>query len=480
MSTTIVLAGASADGLPPGAPTVDVSHVLDSARFGPMQLAVLAFTFFTLVMDGFDIQAIAFAGPALTETWGISRSALGPVLAAALVGMAIGAAGIGSLGDRHGRKTALIVSCALMGVGSVASAFSNGPVELAVYRLLTGVGLGGALPNATALMYEFAPKAWRQVATSIALIGVPLGGMLGAALARWMIPEFGWQALFVVGGIIPTLLAACMWLLLPESPRYLSGRPARYGELASLLNRIVRAQQYRPDSRFTGGGAAESGKSAVSAIFAPEYRRDTLTLWAIFFTNVFSVYIFFNWLPTVLSSANLDFKLAVTGSLFFNLGGVVGTIASSLVMGRLGSRKVLIAVGAAAVVSVIAIGANHVFSPGNTSGDVSSLMWSMAAAGACMNALQIGMYSVAAHAYPTFCRSTGVGWSLAVARFGGIVSSFAGSAFFALGMMARDFFFFIAGMLAVTFLSVAALRRHIPAVHAASAPARPRPAKQGS
>lgn len=466
MNTTCISAEeSSADPLPAAAPVVDVSHVLDSARFGPLQLLVLTFTFITLVMDGFDIQAIAFAGPALIETWGISRSALGPVLAAGLVGMAIGAAGIGSLGDRRGRKTALIASCLLMGAGSIASAFASGPVELAACRLLTGIGLGGAMPNSTALMYEFAPRAWRQLATSIALIGVPLGGLLGAALARWMIPEYGWQSLFVVGGIIPVLLAAGMWFLLAESPRYLSGKSPRYGELASLLNRVARAQRYHPDSRFIGGGAAESGKSAISAIFAREYRRDTLTLWVIFFTNVFSVYIFFNWLPTVLSSANLDFRLAVTGSLFFNLGGVVGTIASSLVMRRLGSRKVLIAVGAAAVVFVTSIALNHVFSPGNTSNDVSSLMWSMAAAGACMNALQIGMFSVAANAYPTFCRSTGVGWSLAVARLGGIVSSFAGSAFFALGMVARDFFLFIAAVLAITFFGVMALRRHIPPVH---------------
>lgn len=223
-------------GIPPRAKDpVDVSTVLDEARLGPLQLVVLAFTFFTLVMDGFDIQAIAFAAPALTAAWGIERSSLGPVLAAALLGMAAGAAGIGLLGDRYGRKTALTFSCVLMAVGSLASAFATGPMELAVLRFVTGIGLGGALPNSTALMFEFAPKAWRQVATSAALVGVPLGGMLGAALARSMIPELGWQALFMVGGFIPALLAMVMWLALPESPRYLSARPTGFKELADLL-----------------------------------------------------------------------------------------------------------------------------------------------------------------------------------------------------------------------------------------------------
>lgn len=442
---------------------VDVSSVLDKARFGSLQLVVLALTFLTLVMDGFDIQAIAFAAPALTEAWGIERSSLGPVLAAALLGMAVGAAGIGVLGDRYGRKTALVFSCVLMAAGSLASAFAPGPMELAALRFVTGIGLGGALPNSTALMFEFAPKAWRQVATSAALVGVPLGGMLGAALARSMIPELGWQALFVVGGSIPALLAAVIWWALPESPRYLSARPMRYKELADLLNRLAHAEQYVPTSQFVGGGAADSGKSAVAAIFGSDYRRDTLTLWLIFFTNVFSVYFFFNWLPTVLASASLDFRVAVTGSLFFNLGGVFGALAASGLTGRFGSRRVLGVVGVLAIVSVIAIATNGVFTLDAASGSITALMFAMAAAGGCINALQIVMFSVAAHAYPTFCRSTGVGWSLAVARFGGIVSSFAGAAFFAMGMRPRHFFFFIAGVLTLTFISVVAFRRHIPA-----------------
>lgn len=446
---------------------VEVSAVLDSARFGTLQLMVLAFTFVTLVMDGFDIQAIAFAAPALTQTWAIERSSLGPVLAAGLLGMAAGAAGLGSLGDRQGRKSALIASCWLMAVGSLASAFANDPLQLALFRFVTGIGLGGAMPNSTALMFEFAPKVWRQIATTTALVGVPLGGMLGAVLARWMIPELGWQSLFVVGAVVPAILALVMHWALPESPRYLSARPERIDELARIMNRVVGAALYDRTSRFAGAGAAEatSSPSALAAIFAPGYRRDTLTLWMVFFTNVFSVYFFFNWLPTVLAAADMDFRVAVTGSLFFNLGGVVGSLGTSVLINRFGSKPVLSVVGALAVVSVICIGINGVFVQGNPTGSVAVLMGTMALAGGCINALQIGMFSVAAHAYPTSCRSTGVGWSLAIARFGGIVSSFAGAAFFAMGMQPRDFFFFIAGMLAVTFISVVALRRHIPASH---------------
>ena len=443
--------------------TADVSAILDTARFGGVQFTVLAFTFVALVMDGFDIQAIAFAAPALMENWGIERSSLGLVLASSLVGMIAGAAGIGSLGDRHGRKTALIVSCAMMALGSVASAFANGPNELAAYRFLTGIGLGGALPNATALMFEFAPKSWRQIATAVALIGVPLGGLLGAALARWLIPEHGWRALFVVGGVVPAFLAGIMWPLVPESPRFLAGLRTRGAELSKLLNRIVGSKRYDATARFVAGGPTSVAVSAVRALFAPTYRRDTITLWLIFFTNVFSVYFFFNWLPTVLSSVKLDFALAVTASLYFNLGGVFGALVGSALTGRYGSRPVLAALSGLAVLSAFGIGANDVFDTGQTSGSIGALMWTIAVAGGCINGLQIGMFAVAAHVYPTFCRSTGIGWSLAVARFGGIISSFVGASFFAFGLMARDFFFAIAAVLSVAFLGVLILQRHIPA-----------------
>jgi AAHS family 4-hydroxybenzoate transporter-like MFS transporter len=445
---------------PPAAdePGLDISAVLDRAAFGKLQFLVLIFTFVTLVMDGFDIQAIAFAAPALTKEWNIERSALGPVLASALLGMALGAALIGQYGDRRGRRSALITSCALMAVGSICSSMATGPLELGLFRFVTGVGMGGAMPNSTALMFEFAPLVWRQVATSIALVGVPLGGMLGAALARTLVPEIGWRALFVVGGLIPGMLALVMWRLMPESPRYLSTRPERVEELSRLLNRISGQNIATAATRFIGAASAAGG-STVAAIFERSLRSDTLILWLIFFTNVFSIYFFFNWLPTVLSAANLEFGVAVSGSLYFNLGGVVGSLISSVLVVRYGSRLVLGVVAVAAVASVVGIAFNAVFTA--SSADTAGLMMAMATAGACVNAVQIGMFSVAANVYPTQCRSTGVGWSLAFARFGGIVSSFAGAAFFAMGMQPQQFFLFIAGMLAVTLVGVMVLRRHI-------------------
>jgi AAHS family 4-hydroxybenzoate transporter-like MFS transporter len=266
--------------------------------------------------------------------------------------------------------------------------------------------------------------------------------------------------LFLVGGAVPTVLGLVMWRVLPESPRYLCTRPERAAELATLLNRVAGTVVASATSKFSGAITVVE-RSALAAIFSQGLRGDTLILWLIFFTNVFSIYFFFNWLPTVLASAQLDFTVAVSGSFYFNLGGVVSSLATSALIGRYGSRKVLGVMAVAAVVAVAAIAMSPVVAQGPQHGSIAGLMMAMAIAGGCVNSVQIGMFSVAANVYPTQCRSTGVGWGLAIARFGGIVSSFAGAAFFTMGMRPSQFFFFIAAMLVLTLMGVVMLHRHI-------------------
>jgi AAHS family 4-hydroxybenzoate transporter-like MFS transporter len=440
---------------------INVGAVLDRARFGPVQARVLGLSFLALTIDGFDIQSAAFAAPALTTAWGIERAALGPVLAAALVGMAVGAALFGLVGDRYGRRMALIVSSALMALGSFLSAASDGPEELAVYRCVTGLGLGGALPNATALIVEFAPRAWRQLIVTIVVVGVPVGGMIGALIARAVIPASGWSAIFLIGGVLPAVLTLVMPRMLPESPRFLAKHPGRRMELASLLERVAR-------ERLAEGAAfdaepAQTDTDGLLSIFGREYRRDTLALWIVFFTNVFAVYTFFNCLPTVLAAVNVSLAVAITGSFAFNVGSIVGALLGAIVIGRIGSRPVLIVLAAASVAATLAVGRSEVFASGSGDRGLTLLLWLMSLAGCCIGAVQAGMYSVAAHVYPTSCRSTGVGWALGFARLGGILSSFAGAALFSIGFGGAALFTGIAAMLVVTTIGILLVQRHIPA-----------------
>lgn len=436
--------------------SVDLELALESAKFGGVTLLVCALTSLALVFDGFDIQSIAFAAPRLIAEWGISRADLASVLAAGLIGMGLGALVVGEIGDRYGRRRALIACMLLIAVTSLASAHSQGLGELAAWRLLTGIGLGGALPNAAALMVEFAPLRARNFAVAVTVVGVPVGGMVGSAVAAAVVPDFGWRAIFVVGAVLPAALAAVMAVSLPESPRYLATRPERAADLTALMNRVAGAVRYvgAQDWIVHGAGGVRPG---VRSLFAPQYRYNTLLIWLIFFANVLSVYSFFNWTPTLLTGAGLPLATALRGSLLFNLGGVFGSLGGALVMNRLGSRPVTITLATVGVLSTFGIG----LVPIGPTADLVPLFVLVFIAGACISGQQVQMYTVTANAYPTRIRATGVGSGLASARLGGVLSSFAGSVLVKIGGGVAPFFTGIAAVLLLTLLGVLLLRCHL-------------------
>lgn len=441
-------------------PVVNVDAVLDGVRFQGLPLLVTICAVTILVLDGFDIQIIGFAAPALTQEFGVDRKALGPMLAAALLGMALGAFSGGQAGDRFGRRPTLIASMALVGAATLAAALADSLTELTWWRLLTGIGLGGTLPNATALMAEFAPPRWRSQAIAATIVGVPIGGMVGAAIAAEIIPAYGWRVLFFVGAALPLALATAMYFVLPESARFLVTRAGRHGELAALLGRIFPDQRWSADSRFVLAAPTETAAAGLRTLFTRAFLRDTLGAWLVFLTNIFAVYAFFNWIAVVLTSVGLDIATAVRASLVFNLAGVIGAMANAWIIARYGSRwpltvMALIAAAALFWLARLPLGgdASHALLP--------ALLAGIAVAGLAINAVQIGMYAVTAHVYPTACRSSGVGWALGVGRLGGILSSFAGALLLKHGS-SGSFFGGIALAMLVAGAGVLLIHNHLP------------------
>ena len=382
-------------------------------------LVVLLCAACTLILDGFDIQAAGFAAPALVADLGVERAALGPALAASLVGMAIGAAGIGALGDRWGRRNSLILSTALFGAATLLAATATSVMTLALWRLITGIGLGGALTTATALIAEFAPSRYRALAIGGIQVGVPVGGMIGAALAAELMPVHGWRSVFLVGGALPLLAAAIMYFVLPESPRFLA----------------VRTQS-----------------APKETIFSPQLRWDTAIVSLAFLTNMYAVYAFFSWAPLVLTSLGFELVTAVKGAFVFNVAGIAGVIAISWLITHFGSRRPL---AASALVGAAALAWLAWFADA-----LPALMGGIAVAGAAISAVQVGMYTLAAHVFPTECRSSGIGWVLGAGRTGGIASSLGGGLLLTL-TGASGFFGCIAAVLTLTFVAVLSVRRQI-------------------
>lgn len=440
---------------------VDVDLVLDAARFRGLPLLVMICAAVIMVLDGFDIQIIGFAAPALAAEFGIERSALAPALAASLIGMAIGAFSLGPWGDRHGRRTAVFVSTIVFGLGTLASAAATNLETLTVLRFLTGIGLGGALPNATALMAEFAPPRARGQAIAAAIVGVPIGGMLGAAIAAEIIPVFGWRAIFIIGGSLPMLAAVLIYFILPESPRYLATQPGKEPMLAAILNRVVGEARFDGTERYILASPPANEASGTRGVFAKEMLRDTMALWLMFITNVFSVYCFYNWAPVVLTSLGIDLATAVRGSLVFNSAGLIGSLSMSWVIARVGSRGPLTALGVVGALALLYVGRVVGAAETADASTVTQIMLGFAVAGFCILAVQTTLYSLSSHVYPTVCRSAGVGWAVGAARIGGVSSAFAGAMIMARAG-ASGFFTTITFVLGLTVVGVWMLRRQIP------------------
>lgn len=442
--------------------TVDVDEVLSGVRMSGLTIGVALLVMLTLVLDGLDIQIIGLAAGAIVADFDVDRRVLAPALAASLVGMAVGAFVFGRLGDRRGRRLGLLSSTCIFGVMTVLGALADSIAMLAVLRFLTGLGLGGALVNGATLLAEFFPRRWRSQAVSFAIIGVPLGGMLGAVLAGVLLPQLGWRPLFVIGGALPLGLGALMYFVIPESPRFLALESTRAPALAKLLNRIEGGARYDAHWSFIArDDGAHADRSGLGAIFAPELRRDSLLAGAIFFASVFAGYSFFHWLPVALTSSGIELATALKAAFVFNAAGVVAALANAWIIARVGSRWPLVFVVALALASLAVLVATALANV-DLSRNVTIVLTAILFCGAALHGLQIGTYTVVAHLYPTQCRAAGVGWSVSAGRVGGIVSSFVAGALL-VDYGAAGFFGGVALMLVVALTAILLLRGHVAA-----------------
>jgi AAHS family 4-hydroxybenzoate transporter-like MFS transporter len=434
---------------------IDIGRALDEGKWGGYQKWLIFLTALTIVFDGFDNQLLGVAIPTIMRDWTVPRSAFAPVVSLGYLGMMVGGTLAGLAGDRFGRKSALLGSMMLFGVATLAVGAIHTVTALGLLRLLAGIGLGGAVPNAAALAAEYVPRRQRPFAVTLAIVCVPVGATLAGLAAIAALPLLGWRGMFVAGGILPIVAAMILVSLLPESPRYLARHPVRWVELARLLRRM--GHPVPDDGKFVDATEGMASGS-IATIFKPEWRVDTFALWAAFFSCLLAVYLGFSWLPSILTGAGLGATVASSGLTAFNLGGVVGALAGGSVLTRFGSRVTMLtmAVGAVAgafVMSTMSITAQSPVMP---------ILVMLGITGGLINAVQTTMYALAAHVYPTAVRATGVGTAVAFGRSGAILTGYAGP--WALEYRgSQSFFWLMAASLTVTCLALAIVRRHVPA-----------------
>lgn len=437
----------------PTRPSADIGQLLDGGGWGGYQRRLVLFTALTIIFDGIDNQLMGVTVPTLMREWSVPRAAFAPVLSLGYLGMMIGGAIAGLAGDRLGRRVALLGSMVVFGATTLAVAFVHDVTALAVLRLLTGVGLGGAIPNAAALAAEYVPKRHRPIAVTVTIVCVPLGATIAGLVAIRALPAYGWRTLFAAGGVLPILAAAAMTQLLPESPRYLARHPRRWPELVRSLARM--GHLVPPETTFVDR-AEGVGRASIRALFAPEFRGDTLALWLAFLSCMLAVYLGFGWVPSMLSGAGFSSSVASGGITAFNLGGVAGALAGGAAIARIGSRASMLMMAVLATASAFLMSTMAL-----TSGaGLLPIIVMLTITGALINGVQTTLYALAAHVYPAAMRATGVGTAASVGRSGAVLSGYVGN--WALEYRGpQSFFWVVAISMAICAIALGIVRRHV-------------------
>lgn len=424
---------------------VDVSEVVDRSPLGRMQVMVLLLAGITVVLDGLDIQAVAFAAPKIAAELGMERAALGPVFSAGLLGMAAGSLLMGPIADRFGRRLAILLSVAAFGSFTFMTAFADSFRELMLFRFLTGLGLGGALPSLVVLVGEYSPKRIRAITTGAVLAGVPAGGLIGGLLATWAIPRFGWPSIFFIGGALPLLLLPLLWTQLPESIRFMVSRgQADDDKVRRILGRID------PGVKFDAGVALDSAGThtvpqgvPITRLFTDGMARNTLLLWSAFFTNLMGIYFLFSWIPTLLVDAGYSLTRATTAAVVFNFGGLFGLVGLGWIVSRFGVPiRYVIAVA-------LLIGSINVALVGALAAHLALMLGAVFVAGIFVLGTQGQLFNLGTTLYPTEIRATGLGTAVGIGRLGSVLGPLLGGVLILTGLGVSTYFAFFGALLFV-------------------------------
>jgi AAHS family 4-hydroxybenzoate transporter-like MFS transporter len=440
--------------MPPGSSaSIDVAAVIDRVPLSRLQWITILLCGLVAILDGFDTQAIAFVAPVMARELGVELSAFGPVFGAGLLGLTFGAMVFGPAADRWGRKPVILASVLIFGAFALLTPLSTSLTTLMLYRFLTGLGLGGAMPNIIALTAEYSPQHRRATLVTLMFCGFPLGAVLGGLVSAPLILAYGWPAVFYLGGILPLLLLPVLWGLLPESIRFLVAHHNRPERPLAILRRLDPAGNYGADCRCVLTEEKAEGFS-VRQLFAGGRAFATSLLWLVFFANLLILYFLINWLPSLLQQAGLPIERAIIGTVVLNAGGLIG----GLILGRLVDRRppfgILTAAYAVAAMLVTGIGAVG-------AGAVPLLMLTILAAGFFVIGSQYCMNALAANFYPTTLRATGVGWALGVGRIGSIIGPVVGGLMLSLGWSTEQLFTAAAAPALVASIAVFLIGWHV-------------------
>lgn len=396
---------------------IDVEQLVDDQKIGWFNIWLFVWSFLTMFADGYDIQAVGYAAPELIKHWHVSKADLNPMGTAGNIGVLFGAPLMGWIGDRFGRKVAIVGGSVLYGLSTLAMVATHNLDQMFWLRVITGIGLGGLMANTIALNSELSPKRLRATLVVLMFVGITFGSSMPGPVAAWFIPSYGWPVLFWVGGLAPLILAGALFFALPESIKFLSRVPTRRPELLKLARRIRPDLSIVDDARFVSATVREPGVGNPLALFKGGLAFITPLLWLCFCTVLMSNYFLNYWLPFLLQDSGLSLRETAVTTVLYHWGACVGGILLAVLLDRFGF--IAIAVLCAISVPAIVLMGQH---------GISWTVLNIAAtiAGFGILGAQFGNNASAGLIYPTSIRATGLGWAFGVGRFGSILGPWVG------------------------------------------------------
>lgn len=405
---------------------------LDARPLTSFQVRLVIMAFAMLVMDGYDVQAVGYVAPVLSELWSLERGAFGPVFGVGLVGLTIGSLVFAPISDRIGCRPVLIGCTLLYGASTLATALADSWWPFLALRFITGIGLGSAMPSTIALVSDYSPTRFRNLMVIVGLGGFAIGGALAGFVAALIIPRFGWSSVFVIGGTVPLLAIPFLMRWLPEALPRLLADPAPHSRLARVVSELVpgwvipKLAQVGPESKKV--------RFPVAVLFDKAYVIQTMLFWIVFFCNILLVYFFVNWIPTIVRSAGQTLELANVASGAFQLSGIAGGLLLAYAADRTRRPQVVLCFA-------YVCGAIFCFLFGSVAGASAYAVIGSACSAGFFIVGGNGVLNVfAGNYYPAAIRATGVGWGIGVGRFGAILGPVVGGMLISLGVSMETLF----------------------------------------
>lgn len=389
----------------------NVTRIIDGRKVGTFQKRVAVLCGLVVAMEGFNTQSVGYIAPALAQAFHLAPADLGLFFSLGLFGLLLGALFVAPLADRFGRRPLLLACVPTLGVCAVLTAASPSIAVLDGLRFLTGLAIGGALPNTIALTSEYSPHRRRSLIVALMFTGFIFGSIAAGLSATRLVPAFGWQSIFILGGVLPLLYAPLLYFALPESIRFLVQRGAPSDTIAALLRRLDPALRVGRGTRFVTEEKPSSGVSVLS-LFREGRAKRTVLLWTVFFMSLLDLFLLANWLTTEMRTLGASVQTAIFVTVLFQVGGVFGT-GFGWLADRIGANIALAIayiVGAVCVAGIGFAGAN-----------LTLVMFAVFGAGVGILGGQTVANAVSAISYPTEIRSTGVGWATGIGRVGSII-----------------------------------------------------------